>query len=258
MTRPESPDPTVGLTQAQIEADLRRLGLKQGDIVEVHSSLSSLGPVAGGAETVVDALMAVVGQEGGLVMSAYPVSKLLPLTDEERARGITAKVRLYDETYDGPTGMGAIADAFRARPDTVLGQGFHRVCAWGREAEALSTGYQVLLELDGWVLLLGVGIGYVSSMHQAEHVGIPDEVAATVRVPDEIRRDYPDDIYISYSAPPEDGWAKVRDEAGRRGLIRHGRVGAAACMLFRARPVVAIYEQALRTDPLGLFGVKKG
>jgi aminoglycoside N3'-acetyltransferase len=246
------------LTQAAIEADLRRLGLERGAIVEVHSALSSLGWVAGGADTVVDALMAVVGVEGGLVMSAYPVSKPLPLTDEERARGITAKVRLYDETYAGPTGMGAIADAFRARPDTILGTGSHRVCAWGRQAEALSAGYRALLDLDGWVLLLGVGIGYVSSMHQAEHVGIPDEVAATVRVPDEIRRDYPDDIYVSYGAPPEDGWAKVRDEAERRGLIRRGKVGAAECMLFRARPVVGIYEEALRTDPLGLFGVKRG
>jgi hypothetical protein len=31
----------------------------------------------------------------------------------------------------------------------------------------------------------------------------------------------------------------------------------AECMLFKAKPVVGIYEQALRTDPLGLFGLRK-
>lgn len=40
---------------------LRALGLSQGSRVVVHSSLSSFGPVAGGAETVVGALSAVCG-----------------------------------------------------------------------------------------------------------------------------------------------------------------------------------------------------
>ena len=98
------------LTQPEIERELRQLGLTRGDAAEVHSSLSSFGWVAGGASTVVDALMNVVGDEGTLVMSAYPVSKPLPLTEKEKARGILAKVRIYGEDYDGPTGMGAIAE----------------------------------------------------------------------------------------------------------------------------------------------------
>jgi aminoglycoside N3'-acetyltransferase len=54
--------------------------------------------------------------------------------------------------------MGAIADEFRRRPGTVLGRGVHRVCAWGRDAQRHAEGYQHLLEADGSVLLLGVGI----------------------------------------------------------------------------------------------------
>ena len=45
------------ITRAQLVADLRRLGLKSGMDVMVHSSLSKVGPVEGGAETVVDALL---------------------------------------------------------------------------------------------------------------------------------------------------------------------------------------------------------
>jgi aminoglycoside 3-N-acetyltransferase len=254
MTSPSRPTP---LTRTEIENGLRRLGLVRGDAVEVHSSLSSFGRVEGGATTVVDALMNVVGQEGALVMSAYPLSKPLMLTEEETARGILAKVQLYRDDYAGPTGMGAIADEFRHRPGAILGPGFHRVCAWGHDAERHSQGYAHLLEVDGWVLLLGVGIACCSSMHQAEKVGVPAEITQYYQVPDDIRRDYPQDIYIAYGSTPEDGWAKVRDEADCRGLIKHGRIGQAECMRFRARIVVGIYEEALRTDPCRLFGVER-
>ncbi len=251
-SRSESP----WLTRTEIEAGLRQLGLTRGDAVEVHSSLSSFGWVEGGASTVVDALMNVVSVEGALVMSAYPVSKLLPITETEKDRGILAKVRIFGEDYDGPTGMGAIADEFRRRPGTVLGTGIHRVCAWGHNAERHSQGYQYLLAVDGAALLLGVGIGYCSSMHQAEKVGIPNEITAYFKVPEDIRRDYPEDIYIAYGSTPDDAWGKVGSEAEHRGLIKRYRIGKADCMLFRAKAVVGIYEDALRTDPLGLFGVK--
>ncbi len=57
---------TGELTQANIESGLRALGLSAGDVIEVHSSLSSFGWVEGGAETVVNALMSVVGKQGAI------------------------------------------------------------------------------------------------------------------------------------------------------------------------------------------------
>ncbi|MBN1813733.1 MAG: AAC(3) family N-acetyltransferase [Anaerolineae bacterium] len=245
------------IVQEDIENGLRALGLGPGDAVEVHSSLSSFGRVEGGAAVVVDALMAVVGEEGALVMSAYPVSKPLPLTETEKARGILAKVQLFGEDYDGPTGMGVIADEFRHRPGTMLGPGFHRVCAWGRDAALhAERGYAHLLEVDGWVLLLGVGIGYCSSMHQAEiGVDFPEAIKRYWQAPEDIRRDYPDDIYLSYGKTPDDAWGKVQDEAERREQVWRHRIGQAECVLFKARVVVGIYREWLLNDPFGLHGV---
>jgi aminoglycoside N3'-acetyltransferase len=247
------------IAQEDIENGLRALGLRRGDVVEVHSSLSAFGWVEGGAAAVVDALMAVVGEEGALVMSAYPVSKPLPLTEEEKARGLLAKVQLFGEDYDGPTGMGIIADEFRHRPGTVLGPGFHRVCAWGRDAALhAEKGYAHLLEVDGWALLLGVGIGYCSSMHQAESdVLFPKAIKKYWQVPEDIQRDYPDDIYLSYGGTPDDAWGKVQGEAERRGQVWRHCIGQAECVLFKARVVVGIYGEWLRTDPFGLHGVER-
>jgi aminoglycoside N3'-acetyltransferase/predicted enzyme related to lactoylglutathione lyase len=246
------------LTLADLEQGLRELGLGPGEAVEVHGALSQFGWVEGGAPTVVEALMRVVGEEGALVMSAYPLTLPLPLTDDDKARGIRAKVRFLAEGEVGRTGMGAIADAFRQRPGVVLGPGFHRVCAWGRNAEQHSQGYQYLLDLDGWVLLLGVDIHRCSSMHLAEaKVKLPPDITAVFETPADILCDYPaDKWYIQYGEAPEDAWGKIQAEAERRGLIRHTQIGQAECRLFRAKAVVDLYAEALRTDPYGLYGLK--
>jgi aminoglycoside 3-N-acetyltransferase len=246
------------LTPKAIEAGLRQLGLCRGDAVEVHSSLGSLGWVEGGASTLIDALINVVGEEGALVMSAYPVSPPIPLTDEERARGIIWKVRILEEGSDERTGMGAVSDAFRRRPGAVCEPGPFRMCAWGRDAHLHAQSYQHLLDVDGWVLLIGVGIDRCSSMHLAERVPIPDEIAARFRIPEEIRRDYAENEWsVGYGSTPGDPWRAVWEEAEHRGLIRKGRIGQAECALFKARAVVTLYEDLRRSDPYGIFGVAR-
>lgn len=246
------------MTGEDIQEGLRQLGLNRGDAVEVHSSLRSFGTVAGGAPAVVDALMNVVSEDGALIMSAYPLSPPIPLTDEEKARGLRWKLKLLGEDSDEKSAMGAIADEFRRRTGVVCGTGIHRVCAWGREADRHSKGYQRLLEIDGWVLLLGVGFDRCSSMHLAEEtVGIPEKIRARFEAPDDIRRDYPADVWeIGYGGTPCDPWERVWQVAERKGLIKEGSIGQARCMMFRAKAVISIYEELLRTDPFALFGVE--
>jgi aminoglycoside 3-N-acetyltransferase len=251
------------LTQKDIIDDLRRLGLARGAAIEVHSSLSSLGFVEGGALTVINALMDVVGEDGAIVMSAYLVTPLLPLTEEEKRKGITAKVRMLAEKENCKTGMGIIVDTFCKLPNEYLGKGRHRVCAWGHNAKLHSQGYEYLLSIDGWVLLIRVDIHRCSCMHTAEgKVEWPREIIEHFQLPEEIQRQYPGtDWYVEYQDPlkplPEDAWRKVQVEAERRGLIRRGYIGKAECMLFKAKPVVDIYEEFLRTDHFELFGIQK-
>lgn len=246
-----------GIGRGQIEAGLRDLGLRRGDAVEVHSSLSRFGYVEGGAAAVVDALMAVVGPEGAIAMSAYPLTPPLPLTEQDRSRGIQAKVRLLAADALERTGMGAIADEFRRRPGVAVGAGSHPICAWGREAHRhCRHGYARLIAIDGWALLLGVDIHRCSSLHVAEdRVGLPAQVTAASRVPEEILRDYPPTSwYVQCGGAPEDAWQKVWDRACRDGLVRSRQIGQSQCHLFRAGAMVALYEGLLRADALGLFG----
>ena len=244
------------LLQSEIEAELRILGLDTGDVVEVHGSLSSFGHVEGGATAVIEALMQVVGPDGALVMSAYPVSLPIPLTAEEQARGIIWKVRKL-ANHAEKTGMGTISDTFRQRPDVTCGSITPRLCAWGRDPQLHCQGYQHLLDLDGWVLLLGVNIHRCSSMHIAEErAPIPREITRIFEVPDHVQCDYANDEWaIGYGRTPNDAWLVVWAEAERRGLVRKHQIGQAECALFKAKPVVTIYEEMRRNDPFGLYGI---
>jgi aminoglycoside 3-N-acetyltransferase len=238
---------------------LLELGVARGAVVEVHGSLKAFGFVDGGAPTIVRALMDVVTPEGTIVMSAYPVTRPVPLTDEDRANGVSWKVRKLSLDSTEPTGMGLITDTFRTLPEVVCGSDLHRTCAWGHDAEWHCSGYHGLLALDGWCLLLGVGIGRCSSMHAGDYVPLPPAITAYWTVPPEVRRDYDPEMWeIGYGGgTPEDAWQKVWVLAEERGLTRRGFVCGAPCHYFRARSVVSIYKHWRQTDPYGLYGVPR-
>src|SRR5919201_6383296 len=64
MTQRQEP----GLSREAIVSDLRALRLEAGALVLVHSSLSSLGWVESGAQTVIDALLEAVSPDGTVLV----------------------------------------------------------------------------------------------------------------------------------------------------------------------------------------------
>ena len=59
------------VTADDLARDLRAFGVPRGGVLMVHSSLSSLGRVLGGAPAVVRAFLAALGPDGTLVMPAF-------------------------------------------------------------------------------------------------------------------------------------------------------------------------------------------
>ena len=54
--------------KSEIADALKSVGLHAGDSVMVHTSLGRIGYVCGGAQTVIEALIEVVGQQGTIMM----------------------------------------------------------------------------------------------------------------------------------------------------------------------------------------------
>ncbi len=66
--------------KSEIEDALKSLGLAQGDSVMVHTSLAKLGYVCGGAQTVIEALIDVVTEDGTIIMPTQSWKNLDPET----------------------------------------------------------------------------------------------------------------------------------------------------------------------------------
>ena len=62
------------LTRRDIAYDLRKQGLRKGDIVELHSSLKAIGKVRGGPKTVIAAFQDVLGNTGTLMTPTFTYS----------------------------------------------------------------------------------------------------------------------------------------------------------------------------------------
>lgn len=245
------------LTLSDLETGFREIGLFPGMFLEVHSSLSSFGNVQGGADTINDALQKIITSQGAIIMPSFPMTKPLPLTEEDKARGITYKIRMLDPLADEPSGMGIVADTFRRRTDVQTGEGLFRVSAWGAEQEANSQGFTNLHEHDGHALLLGVDIYRLTSMHYVESI-LPQAVRAYGNPSPEIQALYPKvDWYVQTRDTPILGWYTIQDQAFQRGYITEMRIGQARCLFFKVNSVIGLYREALQQDPFGLFGLSE-
>lgn len=244
------------VTKGDILSGLREMGVVSGMEIEVHSSLSSFGHVEGGENAVIDALIEAVGSEGSLFMPALRLSRDMPLTEEDRRLGLLRKIQILppDEKH---TAMGRIADAFRFRPDTVLGEGVFRICGWGKSAaQAKENGLQYLLDNGGKGLLLGVDIYSLTAMHYVEDL-LPKEIGKVFEASDEAKRVYPpDQWFIESGEPPVKPWYTIQNIALERGYIRRARIGDSPCMFFDLWSVVGLYREKLIEDPLGLYGLR--
>ncbi|MCL1795770.1 MAG: AAC(3) family N-acetyltransferase, partial [Clostridia bacterium] len=106
---------------------LRRLGVREGGALVVHSSYKSLGPLAGDVQAVLEALRAAVGGDGVLLMPALSY------------RHVTAEHPLFDLRAT-PGNVGAIPEVFRRQPGVWRSlHPTHSVCAIGNGAEMITS-----------------------------------------------------------------------------------------------------------------------
>jgi len=85
----------MNCTQLMIADQLRNLGVKEGDHLNVKVSLKSIGLVKGGARTVIDALLQVVGTTGTIFTDAFISAYPLPLNAVDRTKVAKADSKSY-------------------------------------------------------------------------------------------------------------------------------------------------------------------
>jgi aminoglycoside N3'-acetyltransferase len=244
------------MNKTELISQLKKIGLQKGMEIEVHSSLSSFDYIEGGADTVIDALMECVGENGSIFMPALCLSPKLTLTDADKSMGITSKIKVLPEDADR-TAMGIIADTFRKRNDVITGKGVIRTSGWGRNAEqAAIGGLDYVIHNGGKALLLGVDIYKLTAMHYVEDI-LPEEISNIFARTEEISEIYPpDEWFVEAGAPPVKPWYTIQDMAYEKSIIKDGYIGKCKYMFFDIWEVVSLYREQLLKNPFKLYGLE--
>lgn len=237
------------VTVEKLTADLRDLGVAGDDVLVVHSSLSSLGWVNGGAPAVVDALRAALDGGGTLVAPTHtgqytdPAVWSNPPVPDDWVEPIRETRPPYRPAVTPTRSMGAIPECFRCYPDVRRSRHpTFSFAALGPDAEAVTADHSYddslgegsplarVYERAGRVLLLGVGHDCNTSLHLAEYRADYPKERATNRVPvveDGERR------WVEYADVRHDtaDFAEVGAAFERAVGLVEGTVGAATAKL---------------------------
>ena len=183
----EIPTADGPVTREGLVADLKRLGIAPGGVLLVHMSLSRVGWVVGGARSVIEALLETLGNDGTLVMPAFSDDLYDPSVwhnsslPESWYDTIRAQMPAFDPARTPSRGMGQVAELFRCWPGVRRSDHpTDSLAACGRFAADITASQPLsfglgdagpmgrIYDLEGSVLLIGVGHEINSSLHLAE------------------------------------------------------------------------------------------
>ncbi len=218
------------ITREMIEQCLRGLGLQAGDIVLLHSSLSSMGHVESAAKTVADAFLAVLGRHGTLVVPAFGALGAVSDYVKEHADAVRSVHPLASVAAIGPAAAEICTD--HDKVETAHGEG---------------TPYLRIADLGGYVCLLGVDQDRNTSLHAAE---------VLLRLPylsDRTEKfdtpEGPVEKTFRFFPGPHRDFIALDPILRERGIVRIGHIGRAVVRLMRSREMLDACLDLGRADP---------
>ena len=245
-------------TREQLCTEFRELGIQPGAAVMMHSSLSALGPVQGGAATVVDALLDAVGDGGTLLVPAF----------RDSVWGDPAEFTNSDCDCTGADGLclsrqpgfqGVIPEEVRRRPGSL--RSCHKTHSWvglGARAPELLAGHRAapsscgpgnpfdLLGDDDLVLTLGVGVDRVTLWHFYEEVWLLPYAGHLWPAERHLNNTVPG-LRLQYEYP-----GVLQDLCRAAGVLATGPVGKSTSGLMSVGRFRRFMASALADDPFCL------
>lgn len=269
--RDRSRDPEIG--KGAILAALANVGVKRGDTLLVHSSLSACGHVVGGAQTIIEALIEALGPDGNFFVPTFQRSECYLNGINKRWDHRPSDAR--DRASEAVRWVGALPLEFmRLYPEAPRGVHIsHSWAGWGkRAAEVLSHQAEdeppfsdnscpmVVKDLGGRILHFGSPIGHTSFVHCFEtHFDLPGLGPSyyEVRLPDgTITWKYvPKGLPGPREFYSKDENARFFREAIVRGLeIRRASLGVGELKLVDCRPFWEIGSALVTENPHIVIG----
>ncbi len=252
----------------ELVSGFKKLGLKPGDTVMVHSSYKSFGGVEGGPQTVIDALLTVLTPEGTLLMPAFTLSFCEQFN--ETGKG------LFDLNNSPSENVGILAEFLRKMPATKRSADpIHSVSAYGKLADELTTitdkstfgkdsVYGKLHRLNAWIMSLGVNytsggnfVHYVEELLGVDYRYYKDFSGEIV-----IDGEKHLDTFTYYVRDRERNLKTNVEPLGKileeKGLVNITKIGKSTIKMFRTQDIFRIETEEIKKNPLFMFQDSSG
>lgn len=173
--------------KSDVKKAFEQIGIKQGQTLMVHCSLSSIGFACGGPQIIIESLLEATGSEGTVMMPTQSWKNLDPETgvhwEEPKEWWDTIRQNwpAYNKDITPTNTMGAVAEMFRKWPGSLRSDHPARsVAANGKNAKYLTENHDLcnifgegspvskLYELDASILLIGVDYDKNTTLHLAD------------------------------------------------------------------------------------------
>ena len=270
MPSAEVPRGVRPVTRNELVRDLRALGIPPGVVLMVHTRMSAIGWVVGGADVVVTALLNVLGPEGTIMAYAGWSENPwhLDAWPEAWQRAYLEELPPFDPRIaEADRDVGRLPERIRTWPNAKRSSHPEaNVVAIGARAEWIvdphpwdfpqgpGSPLARLVESGGQILVLGAPLDTITLLHHAEHLAEgPGKrfVERQMPVAEDGRRVWRTYKDIDTSAagafpyeevlgPGVDAFREIGEEAVTAGVGRTGRIGAAESYLFEAEPLVRL------------------
>lgn len=240
-------------TEKSLLAQLEKMNIDQKGTVIVHSSMKSIGNVAGGASTVLNAFSTFM-KEGLLVFPTH--------TWREVHKN---QLKFYVES--SPSHIGILTELFRKRPNVIHSlHPTHSVGALGKAAKEFTEGNEKndtpcaresswgkLLDYHAKILLVGVDLRKNTFIHGiAEWMDIPGRVT---EAHEQLVTVLPGGTEISvpsrrnFGSDWSDHYWKVEEILSEKGAIEYGKFGDATVLICDAVKLNKYISEMLKVDP---------
>src|SRR5690606_25332726 len=115
---------------SDIISNMKEMGLKPGSVIFIHSSMSEFYNYTGTTEELIQSILSEIGEEGTLLMPAYPPQKGQLFNKAQQSDEIVFDI------LNTPSGAGLLSEVFRNFPNVKRSINLqHSVCALGKLAD---------------------------------------------------------------------------------------------------------------------------
>lgn len=242
-------------TQADLTEHLKALGIQPTDTLLVHSSLKSIGPVEGGAEGVLDALIDYL-RPGLLIFPTHTWKQ------------INEQYNVFDPQTE-PACIGILPNLFMKRPGVIRSwHPTHSVAACGVDAAAYTAGEEQwdtpcprqgcwgkLIDRQAKILFIGCSLKSNTFLHGVEEWNqVPNRIAPfyqylKIRLPDGSLFDRPMHRHHAPGLSISEHYDKMEAPFLAAGIARRGRFGDAGCTIGDAAGMNSLTSAYLKLNP---------